>query len=225
MRLIRYLRPDGLAPGMLDNGGGVRDLSYVVMDIGPEHLSPDDLDILRSVEPRTLPPGKALGLAPPLSGVGRVFADFDGPTPNLMPANADAPRGARFRAGVAAAVGAAEYGRQAWSGAWMAAMAAPEAGWLALGPWLWAPDRLPRLDRLDGAVTVDGDIQPFRLKRDALDAALANAAGAAPGDLVLATALIAGAPAVEVRVAIDRLGEQRHPVHGSGYGGGRETGT
>ncbi|MEQ9122736.1 MAG: hypothetical protein RIM80_09245, partial [Alphaproteobacteria bacterium] len=55
LRLVRYGAAEAPRPGLLDPEGRLRDLSYVVYDIDPELLGPDDLDVLRSIEPVTLP--------------------------------------------------------------------------------------------------------------------------------------------------------------------------
>ena len=74
MRLVRYGDAGAEKPGMLDKDGQLRDLSYVVADITPDQLDPIALDILRSIEPSTLPlvSGQPR-LGPPVAGIGKMI--------------------------------------------------------------------------------------------------------------------------------------------------------
>ncbi len=55
MKLLRY-GPKGLEkPGMLDNTGAIRDLSGVIDDIASNTLGDETLDMLRAIDPATLP--------------------------------------------------------------------------------------------------------------------------------------------------------------------------
>lgn len=163
MRLVRYGPPNAIRPGMLDRAGRLRDLSYVLIDIDVAYVTPDELDILRAIEPATLPPVDGTpALHAPTTGLGAAFLD-----------GAPAVPLDRARAGIAAVVGAPR-----WSGAFLAARLGPEG--LTLGPWLTAPDRPLRPDRLRFA----GGGRPG-FARTALRQALDAAAHAAVGDLVL----------------------------------------
>ncbi len=195
MRLVRYGPLGEERPGMLDRDGGLRDLSYVLIDLGPEHLGPDDLDILRSIEPETLPPVEGLPrLAFPLARHGRIFLDGR-PCDSLKlhgPATRP-PEGAPPRLGLAAAVGA-----PGWAGAFMSVRVTSNDAWAALGPWLTAPERPPRLDRL----TADG--ARLRFAAEARAHPLGAYPIAAQGDIIIVTADSLGGGAL----GIDGFGRQ-----------------
>ncbi|HEU4775497.1 MAG TPA: fumarylacetoacetate hydrolase family protein [Telluria sp.] len=55
MKLVRYGRPGKEKPGLLDEEGRLRDLSGVISDIGPAHLSDKALKKLAAVDEKTLP--------------------------------------------------------------------------------------------------------------------------------------------------------------------------
>jgi 2,4-didehydro-3-deoxy-L-rhamnonate hydrolase len=56
MKLLRYGPRGQEKPGMLDRDGGLRDLSGIVSDFGPDALAPAALDKLRKLDPARLPP-------------------------------------------------------------------------------------------------------------------------------------------------------------------------
>lgn len=176
MRLFRYRHADGVRPGMLDRDGRLRDLSYVLNDLTADYAQPIEIDILRAIEPDTLPPlGGAPEIAPPAAGTGQVFAAGEAlEGVEIVSPDADFATG-EARAGVAAIVGA-----ERWSGAFMAARADLAARRIALGPWLSMPDRPYRFDRLGLA---SGGV--LALSRHALDEAFRETPAAAPGDLLL----------------------------------------
>lgn len=180
MRLVRYNTPNRVLPGMLDRSGALRDLSYVLIDILPENFSPVDIDILYSIEPDTLPPvsGEPVFEAP-IAETGQIFiGDAHTSDIRVIGPNADvyAPEGP-ILAGIAHIVGA-----PGWSGAQMAAMTDPAAGWLALGPIISTIK----------AVTHD------------LPLAAAN-----QGDIVFRGGEVPRDPA-NVTFTVDGLGQQRH---------------
>lgn len=74
MKLLRYGSPGHEAPGLLDSGGMLRDLSGVVPDIAGETLLPESLERLRTVDPATLPrvPGSPR-LGPCVGRVGKFI--------------------------------------------------------------------------------------------------------------------------------------------------------
>jgi 2-keto-4-pentenoate hydratase/2-oxohepta-3-ene-1,7-dioic acid hydratase in catechol pathway len=55
MKLLRYGPVSQEKPGILDRDGRIRDLSGTVSDIGPDAISPANLDKLRRIDPATLP--------------------------------------------------------------------------------------------------------------------------------------------------------------------------
>ena len=55
MKLLRYGEVGAEKPGMLDEQGGIRDLSTIVSDISPAIIDAGDLDGLKSVDPASLP--------------------------------------------------------------------------------------------------------------------------------------------------------------------------
>jgi len=216
IRLVRYLdRDDGKPrPGLIDEAGGLRDLSQVMDDIGPEWLAPDDVDILNSIEPRTLPAARPGKLVSPYAGGGKVFADFDAPEITQRHA-VDAPTPpppVAFRAGLAAVVGAADRRKGAWSGAFMLCLGVVGCDWAAFGPVLVCPTRRIRAHRLAGMVGADDNSAPFVLPRGALETQLKAAKRAEPGDIVLATKEVRARPTREVALAIEDFGSQRHPT-------------
>src|SRR4051812_19500391 len=75
MKLLRYGPVGEERPGLLDREGRIRDLSSVVPDIQPDHLSTATLQELRSVNLNTLPivEGRPR-LGPPVANVGKFIA-------------------------------------------------------------------------------------------------------------------------------------------------------
>lgn len=55
MKLFRYGPLDAEKPGIVDQNGGLRDLSSVVADIDAWALSPEGLKVIAAVDPNTLP--------------------------------------------------------------------------------------------------------------------------------------------------------------------------
>ena len=55
MKLLRYGEVGAEKPGMLDDQGGIRDLSSIVDDISPATIEAGELDGLKSVDPNGLP--------------------------------------------------------------------------------------------------------------------------------------------------------------------------
>ncbi|MEO8520778.1 MAG: fumarylacetoacetate hydrolase family protein [Acidobacteriota bacterium] len=74
MKLLRYGSPGHEAPGLLDSGGMLRDLSGVVPDIAGDTLLPASLERLRTIDPATLPrvPGSPR-LGPCVGRVGKFI--------------------------------------------------------------------------------------------------------------------------------------------------------
>jgi 2-keto-4-pentenoate hydratase/2-oxohepta-3-ene-1,7-dioic acid hydratase in catechol pathway len=73
MRLLRYGPAGGEKPGVLDAAGRVRDLSGRIRDVGGDWLLPLSLEVLRSIDPETLPvvpEGARIG--PCVGGVGKI---------------------------------------------------------------------------------------------------------------------------------------------------------
>ena len=55
MKLLRFGSPGKEKPGLLDQEGGIRDLSSVINDINGETLSPRSIEQLSGIEPESLP--------------------------------------------------------------------------------------------------------------------------------------------------------------------------
>lgn len=75
MKLVRFGAPGREKPGLMDASGLIRDLSQHVPDIDGSHLSPQSLDMLRKLDPQTLPlapSGARLG--PPVGNVRNFIA-------------------------------------------------------------------------------------------------------------------------------------------------------
>lgn len=74
MKLLRYGAQGAEKPGILDAGGGIRDLSGVVDDIGGDVLADAGLDALRALDPETLPRVDASPrLGPPVAGTQKLI--------------------------------------------------------------------------------------------------------------------------------------------------------
>jgi hypothetical protein len=152
---------------MLDAAGRVRDLSYVLYDIEPDAFSPDDIDILRSIEPATLPPVDGnLTLHAPLARTCRLFCG--GSVIHDLRLVGQPSRASNTPLTTLAAV----IGEPSWSGAFALATFDPPTKALVLAPILVAPERPLKWQRLG-------------FERDALSTALQSAVGAKPGDIVL----------------------------------------
>ena len=75
MKLLRYGPAGQEKPGMLDDEGNIRDLSGLLDDLAPRHLSPQALEALRAIDSAKLP--KVAGnprLGVPWSGMGKYVA-------------------------------------------------------------------------------------------------------------------------------------------------------
>lgn len=74
MKLLRYGPPGQEKPGLLDDGGRIRDLSAVVPDIAGDTLLPDGLARLRALDPAALPLVEGTPrLGPCVGGVGKFI--------------------------------------------------------------------------------------------------------------------------------------------------------
>lgn len=75
MKLCRYGQPGQERPGLLDEDGRVRDLSSLVVDIGPDELAPDRLRRLAEIDPASLPLAPAdERFGPPVTGTRQFLA-------------------------------------------------------------------------------------------------------------------------------------------------------
>ena len=73
MRLMRVGEPGAEIPAILDETGWIRDLSGVVDDIAGETLSDAGLDLLRGIDPQSLPEIlEAERIGPCVGGVGKL---------------------------------------------------------------------------------------------------------------------------------------------------------
>jgi 2,4-diketo-3-deoxy-L-fuconate hydrolase len=75
MKLCRFGNPGHEKPGLIDNSGGLRDLSGIVQDLGPEQLAPASLRKLAQLDPQSLP--AVAGdprLGPPVGGTRQFLA-------------------------------------------------------------------------------------------------------------------------------------------------------
>jgi len=92
MKLLRYGPAGSEKPGLLDADGGVRDLSGVVGDIAGAVLTPEGLQKLSVIDPKTLPKvdgnprlGACVGGAGKFIGIGLNFADHAAETNMPLP--------------------------------------------------------------------------------------------------------------------------------------------
>lgn len=75
MKLVRFGQPGEEKPGIIDAEGTLRDLSAVIPDIAPRHLSPDALRDLAGVPVSSLPVVTGTPrFGVPVSGVGKFVA-------------------------------------------------------------------------------------------------------------------------------------------------------
>ncbi len=73
MKLVRFGRPGGEKPGLLEEDGTLHDLSRVVKDITPDALSPAGLKRLRAANVARLPVVRGRPrLGCPLAGIGKI---------------------------------------------------------------------------------------------------------------------------------------------------------
>lgn len=73
MRLVRYGRPGAEKPGLIDDGGTLRDLSRAVRDITPALLAPAGLARLRGIKIARLPAVRGRPrFGCPLAGIGKM---------------------------------------------------------------------------------------------------------------------------------------------------------
>jgi 2-keto-4-pentenoate hydratase/2-oxohepta-3-ene-1,7-dioic acid hydratase in catechol pathway len=72
MKLLRHGEPGRERPGLVDETGQLRDLSGVARDIGGDTLLPQNLERLRALDPKTLPPVEGTPrIGPCVGGVGK----------------------------------------------------------------------------------------------------------------------------------------------------------
>jgi 2,4-didehydro-3-deoxy-L-rhamnonate hydrolase len=74
MKLVRFGNPGAEKPGLIDEQGGLRDLSSLIADITPDNLSRSMLENLAAVSPSKLPSVAGARLGVPLAGVGKFVA-------------------------------------------------------------------------------------------------------------------------------------------------------
>ncbi len=75
MKLLRYGRAGSEKPGLLDHDGQIRDLSSVLQDLGPEHLSPQRLQDIRGIRLDELPVvSGSPRIGAPCRGIGKFVA-------------------------------------------------------------------------------------------------------------------------------------------------------
>ncbi len=73
MKLARYGTSGNEKPAMVDSGGKLRDLSAHIRDIGPDTLSPENLDRLAGIEIQSLPEvSDQERLGPPVNHIGKL---------------------------------------------------------------------------------------------------------------------------------------------------------
>lgn len=92
MKLLRYGEVGAEKPGMLDEQGGIRDLSSIVSDISPAIIKAGDLDGLKSVDPTSLPRvednprlGPCVGQIGKFVCIGLNYSDHAQETGNPIP--------------------------------------------------------------------------------------------------------------------------------------------
>lgn len=74
MKLLRYGEKGAERPGLLDDGGRIRDLSDHVADIRDDVLSPSRLAKIATIDPAGLPLVEgAPRLGPPVAGIGKIL--------------------------------------------------------------------------------------------------------------------------------------------------------
>jgi len=75
MKLLRYGSPNHERPGLLDDGGVLRDLSAHIDDISPQTVAPKSLARLAALNSRELPAvGGTPRLGVPVNGIGKFIA-------------------------------------------------------------------------------------------------------------------------------------------------------
>ena len=75
MKLVRFGNAGTEKPGMLDSSGKIRDLSGVIKDLTPEHLSPAGLKKLAALKVNDLPIASGTPrLGVPYAGIGKIVA-------------------------------------------------------------------------------------------------------------------------------------------------------
>ncbi|AZQ67036.1 FAA hydrolase family protein [Silicimonas algicola] len=92
MKLVRYGNPGEEKPGLIDEGGTLRDLSAHVDDIGGTTLSDEGLDRLRALDPSSLPAVSGTPrFGPCVAGIGKYlciglnYTDHAAETGNPIP--------------------------------------------------------------------------------------------------------------------------------------------
>lgn len=95
MKLVRYGELGKERPGLVDDSGQIRDLSAAVPDITSETIAPASLDLLRKLEPETLPLvdatvriGACIGNVRNFYGIGRNYAEHAAETAMEVPKEA-----------------------------------------------------------------------------------------------------------------------------------------
>lgn len=92
MKLLRYGPANEEKPGLLDDQGGIRDLSNHVDDIHPAALTPDRIAMLNSIDPASLPLVEGSPrLGSPVTGVGKILAIGLNYTDHIKETGADLP--------------------------------------------------------------------------------------------------------------------------------------
>ena len=75
MKLVRYGEAGSEKPGLIDDKGQIRDLSKVIVDLGPTQLSPDSLAQLSKLDIEKLPVVSGdVRIGCPVANVGKFLA-------------------------------------------------------------------------------------------------------------------------------------------------------
>ena len=74
MKLVRFGIAGAEKPGLVDEDGVVRDLSAIIKDIDGSTIAPSQLEELRQLNPKELPPAPpGARLGPPVNSVGKII--------------------------------------------------------------------------------------------------------------------------------------------------------
>jgi len=75
MKLVRYGAPGAEKPGLIANDGSLRSLAPLVADLTPQTLSPEALQMLRAIDPLSLPPVEGTPrYGVPVNGIRQIVA-------------------------------------------------------------------------------------------------------------------------------------------------------
>ncbi len=227
MKLLRYGSPQREKPGLLDDEGAIRDLSAHIDDISPQTVTPKSLARLAALNSRELPVvGGTPRLGVPVKGIGKFIAIglnyADHAKEANLPIPAEPPMFTKAISCLSGPNDDVERGTQ-WDKGKGCDTFGPVGPWLVTADELGDPQNLEMFLDLNGRRMQTGNTGRMIFPVRQLIAYVSRFITMHPGDLLI-TGTPPGVglgrkpdpvflkPGDEMRLGIEKLGEQRQKV-------------